>query len=114
MQYMLLIYSDEDAWEQATDDEKRAVYQQHRHFGDRVGELGGTVVSAAPLEPTSTATTIRGDAITDGPFVDSKEALGGFYIIEATDLDQAIAIAKHCPTSSGGIEVRPITDVSSG
>ena len=114
MQYMLLIYGDEAAWESATADEKTAHYRLHRQFGERVEELGGTVVMAAPLDATSTATTIRGDLVTDGPFVESREVLGGFYIIEATDLDQMLAMAKHCPTKSGGIEIRPITDTSAG
>jgi hypothetical protein len=114
MQYMLLIYADESAWESATADEKTTHYRLHRQFGERVEELGGAVVLAAPLESTSTATTIRGDLVTDGPFVESREALGGFYIIEAPDLDQMLAMAKSCPVWSGGIEIRPIVDTSAG
>jgi hypothetical protein len=114
MQYMLLIYADEAAWESATADEMTTHYRLHRQFGERVEELGGAVVLAAPLESTSTATTIRGDLVTDGPFVESREALGGFYIIEAPDLDQMLAMAKSCPVWSGGIEIRPIVDTSAG
>jgi hypothetical protein len=114
MQYMLLIYGDEAAWEATTAEEKSAHYRLHRQFGERIEELGGTVGSAAPLEPTATATTIRGDLVTDGPFVESREALGGFYIIEATDLDHMLAMAKYCPAHSGGIEIRPIVDTSAG
>ncbi len=114
MQYMLLIYGDEAAWDFATAEEKTAHYRLHRQFGERVEELGGTVVMAAPLEATSTATTVRGDLVTDGPFVESREALGGFYIIEAADLDRMLAMARHCPAYSGGIEIRPITDTSAG
>jgi hypothetical protein len=114
MQYMLLIYGDEAAWEQASSDEKSAEYARHRAFGDWVRELGGEVVSAAPLEPTNTATSIRGDQIMDGPFVDTKESLDGFYIIEATDLDHALAIARNCPVHTGGIEVRPLVDMVAG
>ena len=62
--------------------------------------------------PTTTATSIRGDVVTDGPFAETKEALGGFYLIEATDLDQALAISKLCPAPFGGVEVRPIMDTS--
>ena len=114
MQYMLLIYGDEHAWEAAPDDEKRSHYQQHRQFGESVTELGGAIDTAAPLESTATATTIRGDLIVDGPFVDTKEALGGFYVIEADDLDHAMRIARRCPAYTGGIEVRPIVELSAG
>jgi hypothetical protein len=114
MQYMLLIYGDESAWDAATAEEKVAHYRLHRQFSERVEELGGTVVMAAPLESSATATTIRGDLVTDGPFVETREALGGFYIIEAADLDRMLAMAKHCPVHSGGIEIRPITVTSAG
>jgi len=72
------------------------------------GAQGGT-----PLQPTSTATTVRSDGadgftVTDGPFVETKEALGGYYLVEAADLDEAIAIAKQVPSNFGAIEVRPI------
>jgi hypothetical protein len=56
------------------------------------------------------STSIRADVVTDGPFVDTKEALGGYYLIEAVDLDQALAVAKLCPAPHGGVEVRPILD----
>jgi hypothetical protein len=71
--------------------------------------LGGNA-----LDSTSTATSVRGDLVTDGPFVETKEALGGYYLIEATDLDQALAVAKLCPAPRGGVELRPILDVSGG
>ena len=70
--------------------------------------LGGNA-----LDATSTATSIRGDIVTDGPFAETKEALGGYYLIEAADLDQALAVAKLCPAPRGGVEVRPILDVTS-
>ncbi len=57
---------------------------------------------------------MRGDVVTDGPFAETKEALGGYYLIEATDLDQALAIAKLCPAPYGGVEVRPILDLPGG
>jgi hypothetical protein len=112
MQYMLLIYGNEEAWEAATPDEKAEEYKRHRRFGELVQELGGSIISAAPLESTATATTIRGDLITDGPYVETKERLGGFYILEATDLDHVIRMARYCPSSTGGVEVRPIVDTS--
>ena len=60
------------------------------------------------LEPTETATSIRGDVITDGPFIETKEVLGGVFVIEARDLDHALALAKLTPIVDGGVEVRPL------
>ena len=62
-----------------------------------MGETGGKIVEGRALQPTRTATTIRGDVVTDGPFAETKEALGGYYLIEARDLDHALEIAKLCP-----------------
>ncbi len=75
-----------------------------------VTELGGKVVGGAELEPTSTATSLRGDLVTEGPFIESKESLGGFFLIEARDLDQILAIAKRRPPSATGIEIRPVVE----
>jgi hypothetical protein len=66
------------------------------------------VVAWLALEPDSTATSIRGDLLTDGPFVETKEVLGGVYVLEACDLDHAIAPARMTPIVSGGVEVRPL------
>lgn len=109
MQYMLLIYGDEAAWDARSQVEKDAVFEEHNQFAHRVEELGGTITGGGELQPTGTATTVRGDLVTDGPFLETREAFGGFYIIEAEDLDQILAIAKHCPASpEGGVEIRPI------
>ena len=86
--------------------------QAHGRFSEQVVELGGKIVGGEALQPTATATSIRGDVVTDGPFAETKEALGGYYLIEAADLDQALAIAKVCPAPYGGVEVRPIMDTS--
>ena len=86
--------------------------QAHSRFASQVAEKGGKILGGDALQPTATATSIRGDVVTDGPFAETKEALGGFYLIEARDLDQALAIAKLCPARFGGVEVRPIMDTS--
>ena len=112
MRYMVLLYGDETVWERATAEERTATYDRHRQFAEAVAELGGRIAGGGELEPTATATSIRGDLITDGPFIEAKEALGGFYIIEARDLDHMLAMAKHCPASTGGVEIRPIVDHS--
>ena len=88
--------------------------EAHNRFAQQVGEKGGKIVAGNALQPTTTATTIRGDVVTDGPFAETKEALGGYYLIEARDLDHALDIAKLCPAPFGGVEVRPIMVFSRG
>ena len=109
-QYLALIYEDETAYETATPEVLKEVMTDHQAFGEANGAAlrGGNA-----LQPTATATSIRRDgsggfAITDGPFAETKEALGGYYLIEADDLDQALAVARQVPARFGGIEVRPI------
>jgi hypothetical protein len=109
-QYLILIYEDEAGWataDQATYDQ---VMKGHLTFSENNASslLGGNA-----LQPNGTATSIRKDAdggfaITDGPFAETKEGLGGYYLVEAADLDEAIAIAKQVPAQFGGVEVRPI------
>jgi hypothetical protein len=113
-QYMLLIYGDEAGWENPSPEAWDQMYKAHAAFAEGVVGQGGKIVSGDALQPTATATSVRGDVVTDGPFVETKEALGGFYIVEAADLDQAIAFAKQCPAPAGGVEVRPILDTSGG
>jgi hypothetical protein len=107
-QYLILIYESEEGYQNASPDVFQQVMAAHNRFAEQVGELGGQILSGNALQPTSTATTIRSDIVTDGPFVETKEALGGYYLIEAKDLDQALAIGKLCPAMFGGVEVRPI------
>jgi hypothetical protein len=77
----------------------------HNKFG---AENKDAIVGGEALQPTSTATSIRGGVVTDGAFAETKEALGGYYLIEAADLDAALAIAKQVPAEFGGVEVRPL------
>ena len=74
---------------------------------------GAAILGGNALQPASTATSVRPDgnggfAVTDGPFVETKEALGGYYLVEADDLDAAVEMAQQIPTAEGGVEVRPI------
>ena len=103
-QYLVLIYEDEAGW-QAGGPAAEQGMKAHQEFGEKHGPVlrGGNA-----LQPTSTATTIRDGVVTDGPFAETKEALGGYYLVEADDLDQALAIAKEVPTLAGGVEVRPV------
>ncbi len=107
-EYMILICEDESAYATATPDVLQQVMEAHNRFAEQVAETGGKVVEGRALQPTSTATTIRGDVVTDGPFIETKEAIGGYYLIEARDLDHAREIGKLCPARFGGVEVRPI------
>jgi hypothetical protein len=113
-QYAILIYESESGYASAGEDAWQTAMEAHGRFAGQVGEKGGKILGGDALEPTSTATSIRNDVVTDGPFVETKEALGGFYLVEARDLDHAIEIAKLCPAPFGGVEVRPIMDTSGG
>jgi hypothetical protein len=111
MQYILLIYTNGatgEAWDRLSEDQKNAVNGEYGAISQSPGVVGG-----AQLEPVTTATTVRvqdGKTLTtDGPFAETREQLGGYYLIEAKDLDAAIAIAAKIPGARfGSIEVRPI------
>jgi hypothetical protein len=84
------------------------VMDAHGGLPARIAEHGGRVVAGLALEQPETATSIRGDLITDGPFIETKEALAGVYVLEARDLDHALTLAKMTPIVDGGVEVRPL------
>ena len=110
-EYMILIAEDENGYATASPDVFQQVMDAHNRFAEQVTEKGGKIVEGRALQPTATATTIRGDVVTDGPFIETKEAIGGFYLIEARDLDHALELAKLCPARFGCVEVRPIMDM---
>ena len=105
-QYAVLIYAQDSA--HAPDATPQDTESCDRH-SDELAQRG-SMVAAYALTPRDMATSIRGDIITDGPFVDSKEVVAGFYVIEAPDLDAALAIARLNPVvqDGGGVEVRPV------
>jgi hypothetical protein len=107
-QYIILIYEDEAAYADPSPEVWKQAMEAHGRFAGQVGEKGGKILGGEALQPGSTATSIRGDVVTDGPFAETKEALGGYYLIEARDLDHALDIAKLTPARFGGVEVRPI------
>jgi hypothetical protein len=112
MQYMLLIYSAEDAWENLSDDERNALYAEYREFGNSLRERNA-FIAGDELQSTSTATTVRvrdGESlVSDGPFAETKETLGGYYLVEAESLDEAIQYAARIPSARhGAVEVRPV------
>jgi hypothetical protein len=113
MQYMLQIYSGDSmsVWESLSEDEQSSVMGEYFAISQAPGVAGG-----AQLQPTSTATTVRvqdGRTLTtDGPFPETKEALGGYYLLDAADLDAAIELAARIPAArmGGAIEVRPVVE----
>jgi hypothetical protein len=109
-EYLVLIYETEQSYATADEATWNEITVAHQKFGENNAPAlrGGNA-----LQPTATATSIRSDGsggftVTDGPFAETKEALGGYYLIEAADLDEAIAVAKQVPAGFGGVEVRPI------
>jgi hypothetical protein len=104
-QYAILIYEKEIPVE----DIPPEVMEANIAAGDRIAAMGARIVSEQALQPASTATTIRkGGVVTDGPFIETKEAFAGIFVVEARDLDQAIQIAKLLPIMDGGVEIRPL------
>jgi len=102
-QYAILIY------ERVPPEElPPAVMDAHRDLPGRIAAAGGREVAGLALQPPETATAIRGDLVTDGPFVETKEVLAGVFVIEARDLDHALELARMTPVVDGGVEVRPL------
>jgi hypothetical protein len=105
-QYAILVYAPAPADPAEITPEQMAEYEQH---GKEIEELGGQIECAYALQPSTTATSVRGDVVTDGPFIEAKEVVAGFFILEARDLDHALEIAKRDPsTRRGGVEIRPL------
>jgi hypothetical protein len=114
MKYLLLLFGDESSWAGMTEEEAGAELAAYERYGEEATKAG-VFVSGEGLQPTSTATTMRivgGERIlSDGPFAETKEQLGGFYVLDCKDLDDALAWAERCPASeSGSIEIRPVMD----
>ena len=110
-QYAVLIYGDESAFTDMSQEAWAAMMDAHNAFGHAVVEQGGKILGGEGLAPSATATSVRGGAVTDGPFVETKEQLGGFILIEARDLNEAIQLASKWPGARyGDIEVRPVEE----
>jgi hypothetical protein len=112
MKYLLLIYTDEKVWTQI---DREKCYAESTELTHELHETGH-YLGAAPLQPVATATSVRvrndKRVVTDGPFAETREQLGGFFMIEAKDLDEAIAIAARIPGArKGTVEVRPVIDL---
>jgi hypothetical protein len=115
MKYALLIYEAEKDWAGKSKEEQGSVYNEYWAYTVEL-KKSGKMLSCTPLDPTATATTIRvrngKTATTDGPFADTKEQLGGIYVVEVKDLNEAMAWAAKIPGArEGSIEIRPLMNV---
>jgi hypothetical protein len=112
MQYMLLIYTDEKSW---TDAERQDCYAESTQFAHQL-KANGRFLATAPLLPVAAATSVQvrdgKRLVTDGPFAETREQLGGYFLIDARDLDEAIAIAAGIPGArKGTVEIRPVLEL---
>ena len=112
MQFMLLIYDDQQVWQGLSEEERNAVMGEYFAYTDQLREAGAFVAADA-LQPIGTATTVRvrdgEQLLTDGPFAETKEQLGGYYVIDVDSIDEAIQWAAKIPSARlGSIEVRPV------
>jgi hypothetical protein len=113
VQYLLLLYANEAGWENLSPAEQKQGIAAYQAFTEALIKAGA-LKSASRLQPISAATTVRitegKSQVLDGPYVDSKEQLGGFYVIDVPDLDAALAWSARCPGASHGVvEVRPLS-----
>jgi hypothetical protein len=115
MRYMLLCYDDDKAWESAGQDALEEAMQEAVQLTHEINAKG-QYIEAAPLEPVSTATSVRvrdgKRLVTDGPFAETREVLGGYYLIDVPSLDEAIRIAQRHPGARlGTVEIRPVMEL---
>ena len=114
MRYLLTIYGDESGWNDITPEQSQQIMAAYGAFGEEA-QAAGVLLGGEGLQPTATATTVRvrdGEALfTDGPFAETREQLGGYYLLDCKDLDDAIGWAAKIPgAQSGSVEVRPVMD----
>lgn len=112
MKYMLLIYADEQAWTEA---EREQCYRESTQLAHQL-KSKGQFLATAPLQPVSTATSVKvrdnKRLVTDGPFAETREQLGGFFLVDAKNLDEAMDIAGRLPAArKGTVEIRPVVEI---
>jgi hypothetical protein len=111
VKFLLLLYGDEAAENAMTHAERRAIVERHIDWSKQLRQRGALVSSEA-LTAATQAAVVRGSRVSDGPFAETKEQLGGYYVVDCADRDEAIAIAGEAPPSPGlVVEVRPIADM---
>ena len=116
MKYLLLIYDNEQDWKAITEGERQQIYGEYRQLREQLLSRG-QFVGGSQLQPITTATSVRvrdgKEMVTDGPFAETHEQLGGFFLIEAENLDEATSIAARIPSAkTGTIEVRPLVETA--
>lgn len=116
MKYMLLIYHDEHGWDGLTEAERLQIYGEYRKLSEQLAAKG-QLVDGSELQPVTTATSVRirdgKELITDGPFAETHEQLGGYYLIDVNNLDEATAIAAQIPSvRTGTVEIRPLAEMA--
>ncbi|HUE81834.1 MAG TPA: YciI family protein [Pyrinomonadaceae bacterium] len=116
MKYMLLVHHDEEAFGERGDDERHEMLQESVQLANQLHE-SGQYLDAAPLHPTSETSCVRvrngRRLVTDGPFAETREQIGGYFLVDARNLDEAIDIASRIPGARiGTVEVRPVTEVA--
>jgi hypothetical protein len=114
MRFMLTLIGPEGGWEEITPEQMREEMKNWERFGREAVEAG-VFVAGDGLQPASEGRTVRGGrdeerVVTDGPFAETKEQIGGFYLLECKDMDEALEWAKRVPIRGGAIEVRPVMD----
>jgi hypothetical protein len=114
MKYLLLIYADEHAWDTTSPEGRTAMYEEYGALANELAE-NGKMLGGDELASTASATTVRiaegQRLVTDGPFAETKEQLGGYFLVDVDDLDSAIEIAARIPAARhGSVEVRPLLD----
>jgi hypothetical protein len=114
MNYLLLIYHDEQAWNSHTEAERQEIYREYRQLREELISRG-QFLTGDQLQATTNANTVRvrdgKHLVTDGPFAETREQVGGFFLIAAKDLDEATAIAARIPSArEGSIEIRPVVE----
>ena len=107
IEYVVLIHGDEDAWAEASPEQQAEVYGRHSEFARLLAERGHTVTGGAELAHPGTARLVRAGAVTDGPYVEAAEQLGGFYSVRTDDLDGLLEICAVLASGGDTIEVRP-------
>jgi hypothetical protein len=116
MKYMLLIYHDEHGWDTLTEAERQQIYGEYGKLSEDL-QSRGQLLSGSELQPVTTATSLRvrdgKELITDGPFAETHEQLGGFYLVEVENLDEATSIAARIPSvRTGTVEIRPLAEMA--
>jgi len=111
MKYVFLLYNDENAWEKMGDSRRDEIISSYDAYTDALRNADA-MLAGAPLPHSRDGKRFRGETVEDGPFADGKEQLGGFYMIEAENLDEALDWAARCPCASyGHVEVRPVWNI---